>query len=161
MHFCRRNVGAVFACDADHSRIWQPTPKLVPWRPRRCGTASSRCSATWGSPSWWANRRHSWCTTAFASSPMSLTSTSQALQACPPAPTCARKVLTRVRALFAAATLRSNNLGGQGPGPGKCNAALPAGDAGQDERCGFYDLNTTHPYYQKMGASLCSSAHAT
>mmetsp|Transcript_80988 Transcript_80988/g.196495 ORF Transcript_80988/g.196495 Transcript_80988/m.196495 type:complete len:261 (-) Transcript_80988:303-1085(-) len=51
---------------------------------------------------------------------------------------------------FSAATLRSNNLGGQGPGPGKCNAALPAGDAGQDERCGFYDLNTTHPYYQKM-----------
>ena len=91
---------------------------------------------------------------------MSLTSTSQALQACPPAPTRARKALTRVRAPFAAATLRSNNLGGQGPGPGKCNAALPAGDAGQDERCGFYDLNTTHPYYQKMGASLCSSAHA-
>ena len=61
---------------------------------------------------------------------------------------------------FSEATLRSNNLGGMGPGPGQCNASLPAGDPGQSQRCGFTDLDPTHPYYNKMGASLYSSTHA-
>jgi hypothetical protein len=51
---------------------------------------------------------------------------------------------------FSEATLRSNNLGGMGPGPGQCNASLPAGDPGQSDRCGFNDLDPSHPYYNKM-----------
>jgi hypothetical protein len=59
-----------------------------------------------------------------------------------------------IRLDFSDATLRSNNLGGQGPGPELC-ASEP-----ENKRCGFYDLNTTHPYYEKMGASLHSSMPA-
>ena len=103
-------------------------------------------------------RRHS--RTALESWTMSLTSTSQALHTCPTAPTRALKALTRALSPSAEATLRSNNLGGMGPGPGQCNASLPAGDPGQSQRCGFTDLDPTHPYYNKMGASLYSSTHA-
>ena len=113
--------------------------------------------ATWDSLRW-IHRRHS--RTASESCRKRLTSTSQALHACPPAPTRALKALTRALSPSAEATLRSNNLGGMGPGPGQCNASLPAGDPGQSDRCGFNDLDPSHPYYNKMGASLYSSTHA-
>lgn len=64
------------------------------------------------------------------------------------------KALTRVRSPSAEATMRSNNLGGQGPGPDLCLS-----EPGH-EKCGFYDLNVTHPYHEKMGASLHSSMPA-
>jgi hypothetical protein len=61
---------------------------------------------------------------------------------------------------FSAATLRSNNLGGMGPGPSECNDALSTDHQNQSFQCGFHDLDDTHPYYRKMGASLYSSTHA-
>ena len=51
---------------------------------------------------------------------------------------------------FSAATLRSNNLGGMGPGPSECNDALSTDHQNQSFQCGFHDLDDTHPYYRKM-----------
>ena len=62
-----------------------------------------------------------------------------------------------MRSPSADATLRSNNLGGLGPGPELCEVG--SGEV-VDEKCGFYDLNPTHPYYDKMGALLHSSMPA-
>ena len=75
-------------CDADPAASgWQPSPKLVPWRPRCSATASSRWYATWGSPRW-TQRRYS--KSACSISLMRSDSTSQValrlpIRCCPPA----------------------------------------------------------------------------
>jgi len=153
---CEKKLGAVFSLRLGlaHLVLLATHLKLVQWRPRRSATASSLCFAAWGSPRWRSSRA------ALLSSTMRLSSTSQALHACPPAPTRALKALTRALSPSAAATLRSNNLGGMGPGPSECNDALPTDHQNQSYRCGFHDLDDTHPYYRKMGASLYCSTHA-
>jgi len=61
--------------------------------------------------------------------------------------TCLSVMPDEIRLDFTDATLRSNNLGGLGPGPELCEVG--SGEV-VDEKCGFYDLNHTHPYYDKM-----------